>query len=388
MPFKSIKLQYHSSFLLGILLWLFYFTEAYSKVSELLTGEYSIFPRIVKLLFFSFILFFLLKTNYKMFFWYIILPFLSFCLGQYFLPEGFSKNSIITMGKYLFPISLFLFSTEVLKNNIKKDSLFKVFEWLIIFNSILILLGFIFDIEAFKTYDGSRFGYNGLLLTSATSTYVYIIVLFYFLIKKHQKWYNWKLILVLISIFLIGTKSLYLVLLIIGVLFIYRRIKLKYVWLFILFCIILSGITTYIVFYKIGVFNEIRQKHDLLSSILSYRNHLFLNDTLPFIEKNWSLPNYFFGGVFDIETRSEMGFIDVFYFWGIIGGALYLWAYYKSYFTFKINSFMILFTAILLIIISLAGNFFFYSTIPIYLLILKEKIIQIQDNFGNEISKN
>jgi hypothetical protein len=127
-------------------------------------------------------------------------------------------------------------------------------------------------------------------------------------------------------------------------------------------------------FYKFGLFNHIRETHGLLSSVLSYRDQLVIEKTWPYILDNWSFVNYFVGGLSDFNIRSQMDFIDVFLFWGILGGILYLITFYKSFVVFTIDKMTLYFIVFLIFIIFLAGNFFTYTTIPIYLLIIRERI--------------
>ncbi len=374
-------------YLLGALLLVFYTTEAYSKITEFFTREYSILPRILKFvctLVFSFII--LIKSPLKAV-KIIIIPIIIYITGNLFLPQSFTQNSIVTLGKYLYPLIIYTFFHQIKTN---KTFLFNVFENLMLFNSLLILVGFVFGIELFKTYDGNRFGYNGLLLTSATSTYVYIITLFYFLLKNQQPqlFEDKKLLFILFSALFIGTKALYVSILFIVSLLIFKTVSPKNKKKVLFLSLTVAGILFYITFYKIGKFSIIREKHGLLSSILSYRNQLFLNDTLPFIKQNWSLPNYLFGGVNDIQTRTEMSLIDIFYFFGIFGGLWYLYIYYKTYVTFKKNFIINVFLILILLISTLAGNFFFYSTIPVYLLVLKEKILFTQRKNENTTIKH
>ena len=131
----------------------------------------------------------------------------------------------------------------------------------------------------------------------------------------------------------------------------------------------------YIFFFQYGRFNEIRLKQGLFSSIFSFRDHLLLGETLPYIQNNWKWPNYLFGGISDLSTRTQMGFIDVFYFWGIVGGIVYLYTFYKSYIYFDLNNWKIYLFLILSVIVFLSGNFFENASLAIYLLILKERLI-------------
>ena len=138
----------------------------------------------------------------------------------------------------------------------------------------------------------------------------------------------------------------------------------------------------YFFFFQYGIFNEIRRKEGLLSSIFSFRDDLFLEQTLPFIERNWTWPNYLFGGISDLATRSQMGFIDVFYFWGILGGSVYLYLYYKTFKTFPLNKILLYMLLSLVLMVFLAGNFFENASLAIYMLILKEAIISSTKTFS------
>src|SRR5690606_2534212 len=128
----------------------------------------------------------------------------------------------------------------------------------------------------------------------------------------------------------------------------------------------------YITFFKYGIFNEIRQREGLTSALMSHRNNLLTERTIPFIKEQWGIINYFLGGVSDLSTKSQMDIVDVFYFFGIIGGLLYFYIFFKSFITFKADFSILFLLGILFIIVLLAGNFFSYPSIAIYLVILRE----------------
>src|SRR5690606_24223791 len=131
----------------------------------------------------------------------------------------------------------------------------------------------------------------------------------------------------------------------------------------------LSVFAVYVFFFKYGIFNEIRQKDGLLSSLMSYRDELFLERTLPYIKEHWSTLNYMFGGVSDLTTKSQIEFIDVFYFFGLVGGGLYYYLFFKAFLGFKMEIHSAVLLSLLFIIVLLAGNFFSYPSIAIYLVI-------------------
>lgn len=243
-----------------------------------------------------------------------------------------------------------------------------------------------FQISIFETYRFDRFGYNGLLRTSSTGTYFYIISLFYFLYKyKDRFFYKWKSIFVFVICFLVGTKSIYLGLAAILLAFLFIKFK-KTKQRYIVSILLLIGVSVlgYLLFFEFGKFNQIRESHGIISSILSYRDQLLLNKTLPNISENWSSVNYLLGGLNDISSRSQLDFIDIFHFWGIIGGIFYLVTYYKAYITFNLKNLNLYFFVFLLFIIFFSGNFFAYATIPIYLIIIREKILQTNNEYSNK----
>ena len=362
---------------LSVLLVVFFCSEAFGKIIYLSGNGTNIQSAIkfVVLIFISFKIIF----YYKKYFHFLSIIGLSICflMGQYFIPDGFSTNIIVLFLRYIFPLILFLyFNNHLIINESSKKLLFKFFEAIIILNSFLIVFGFLFKIQIFETYEFSRFGYNGLLRTSTTSTYFYLITLFYFLYSYKEQFFNkWKSILVFIVCFFIGTKSIYLGLSVVTFTYFfirYKNYKKKYLLSFVF--VLTTFILGYLLFFEFGQFNHIRQSDGLASSILSYRDQLFLNNTLPNIKQNWSFINYLIGSLNNINARSQFDIIDVIHFWGFLGGAFYLFIYYKFLITFKLVRIDLIFIVFLIFLIFFAGNFFTYTTIPIYLLIIREKM--------------
>lgn len=366
--FKKINIE----ILLILVLLLFFGTEAYNKLSWYSNWQNNNLQKILKALVFIGLCGGLIFKNYKLFLSLVGLC-LIFAIGQWQLIEGFSRDNLLYLSKFLFPILLFSLFKEVKWR--PSNKLFSVYEFLVLLNSCLIIIGFIFSINYFKTYAGARFGYSGLMISSATATYFYSIAIFYFFRRyKEKAIQKWKFFgCVLASVF-VGTKSIYLFLVLLAVFYIIRYVRsknLKYVFLFIVASLAM-GFSIYL-FYINPVFSRIRISVGILSSILSYRDQLFMERTLPFIEENWSVLNYLFGGVADFETRPQLEFFDLFYFWGIGGSLIYLFLYYYSYKPLKLPKQEVLFFSFSLIIIMfLAGNFFYNASIPIYLLIFRE----------------
>ena len=301
---------------ISILLILFFVSEAINKYLYFTKGYKLDLAAAIKIAILGGMIIYLLYKQSKILLWIGSIV-AVFIIGQLFLDPNFDKKAIINVTKYIFPLIAFAFYTQ---NNIDNNSmrrLTKAFEIIIVINSITILLGFLFDIQSFRTYFGHRFGYNGLLITSATSTYVYFIALFYFLIKYKERFiYSPLTLLTLLSGLLIGTKSLYLgIALILGFYILkYLPIKTRNISVLILSALTLGGF--YYLFYQTYTFKKILQEDGFLSMVFSYRLDLFTDDMLPYIKKEWGVINYIFGGIFDVKTRSQMAVFDSFYFFG------------------------------------------------------------------------
>ena len=366
-------------YLLPIMLVVVYLAEAFSKIQELETLQYSELPRYIKALVVLPFCYLLIRNSARKMLLWILVPCIIFVLGQLTLSCGFGNNAILNAGRYLFPIVVLGAFAGNVRKHMDLGLLFRTFEWLMVFNTALILVGFIFGVEIFETYNLRRFGYNGLIMTSSASTYIYTISIFYFLIKFRERAYrNWMFIAMLIGSFLVGTKSLYLVLAVVFGYMIWMHLKGGARYVFLSAFILIAAAGGYYVFYSYDIFRDMIQESGLWSAILSGRDELFLRDTLPFIQENWKFTNYLFGGVCDFSTRSEMGFVDMFYFWGILGSLWYLWVYYRSFMTFQFTLTIAVFTGLLLIIVSMAGNFFIYTSLPLFLLIFRERVMHEQ----------
>tara|TARA_R110002124_G_scaffold17532_3_gene73379 strand:+ start:254077 stop:255216 length:1140 start_codon:yes stop_codon:yes gene_type:complete len=306
----------------------------------------------------------------------LVLP-VIFVIGQLTINDSFSENSLVIFGKFIAPILFYIIFSEARLNPNYRKITFQIFEWGMLVNSCLLLIGFLFDFNLFESYRGNRFGYSGIFLSPGVASYAYLVTLFYFVIAfKEKVWKNWKFIFIFSSCLFIGTKVIYLGQIIL-VLYTLTLVKTKYKKLFIALLGIIGAVAAYLFFFKFGLFNKVRETNGLLSAILSFRDRLLLDNTIPYIQENWSFINYLFGGVSNFDLRSQMEVIDIFFFWGILGGVIYLLAYVKHLITFKMNSMLWVFAGLLILIVFLAGNFFVYSTITIFLLMLRERISQL-----------
>lgn len=354
--------------LIPFLLVLFYFSEALNKYFIFTEGSTILLTKLIKSVVLAVLLVIIaINLKKKKIVFHIILLVSLFITAQLTIKPNFDLIIISNFIKYLFPIVLFW----SLKNN-DSEKTFKIYEWLLVFNSILIVAGFVFEINIFNTYRGSRFGYNGLLVTSATSTYFYIIALAYLYFKHKKRIFKaWLTYLIIISMVLLGTKSVFLAFVFFLGVFIVSNYSKKIAFIGISLLIVFCFTVFLNVFFGDNFFGRITTEKGVLTSLLSYRNELFFNRTLPYINENWNFVNYLIGGINNISTRSQMGFIDIFYFFGIIGGFYYLFLYCKSFYCIKLDKSISIYFFFILFVAFFSGNFFLNASIPIYMVILR-----------------
>ena len=141
---------------------MFFVVEGFNKIFFFTQGETFFLQKLTKFLIFFIAGFYLLINSPKKLISLLIL-FLCFVIGQFFLEESFTKISLIAYSRYFFFILLIIFSSKPIVNIATISRIEKIFETLIVINSIIIILGLIFQLDYLSTYHGGRFGYNGLL---------------------------------------------------------------------------------------------------------------------------------------------------------------------------------------------------------------------------------
>lgn len=325
------------------------------------------------------------RPSLKQFLPFVILT-VVFVLGQLFTVPSFSANSLLIFIKFLAPLALLLVFNHFKVIGHHKQILFKGFEWVMIGNSVLIIIGFLFSIKYFESYRFDRFGYNGLFITPSIASYTYIVALFYFVFTiKKNIFKNGMFIITLFACFLIGTKVIYAALLLL-LLYLFLTSSLRYKkWLSVsAVAITLAG--GYYFLFKYDIFSEIVSQDGFFSAFMSLRDKLFLENTLPYVQENWNGLNYLLGGISTFQLRSQMEFIDLLFFWGIGGAALYVYFFIKLFFTFKITRDVWMFIGVLLLVTFLSGNYITYITNIVMLLVLRERIRYNQEHNTSSFS--
>ncbi len=323
----------------------------------------------------------ILRNDYKKL-WPVVALTILFLLGQIgFVPWEQLQKNLWFLDKYLFVI-LALVYVQTLKDVSKYYPLFfKMFEIFIIVNSICILLALVLPTDWFNTYFGNnkRFGFNGLILRSGASTYIYWIALFYYasecFVQKKRKYL--RLALVLIASLLLGTKAMFIgyIFLILFVFITLGGHKNKWLLiaagLFIISGIILFEDALHWLVAQSPSLQKVYVERGIWSVIFSLRDQHLLEEMLPLIQEKWTWRNYLFGGGFDMHYRSQFGLLDLFYFFGIIGSITYLFTFSKLFCAFKLTIPTVTFLVGTFVLMAFSANFFYETILAFHLVFAK-----------------
>ena len=343
--------------------------ECYLKFFNL-TNTHVLETQIIKGGIFLFMLALLLRRGSKWIF-SLLLLLIFFSIGQLQTDTPYSFNSFVVFIKLIFTITALNLYTVIREDKPTSTYLFVTFEWILLLNSLFIIIAFFADIELAKTYVGNRFGYNGFFSSSATSSYLYIIYILSFLISTiHEPNFSWKPGLIFLSCVLVGTKALYGTIIFAIFYLLARNSKQQKIisnkFIYFVFSAVL--IFVMIVFYKKYSLND--NLNEFLSKLISHRDTLFFENTVPYVKQKWNLINYLFGGIENYDLRSQMELFDVFFFFGITGGLFYFYFFYQMFLNKSRLSIILIFVSLIFLI---SGNFFANSFVALALCVLKAR---------------
>lgn len=365
---------------LPFVLGLSFVSEALTKIGQFYKFPFYNFSAVVKLVFIFVAFYFIIKwREFK------LLTFMGgmgviFLLGQLsFNHWEFNINVIGSNSIYFGRFMLIFFLVAVFRpyQNKFSQKVFLVFEYIVIINSLLIIFGYFFNITLFKTYL-YRFGYNGLFMTPTMISYLNALAITYFIRKigNEHKGYL-PLILVVFASLLTGTKAILLFVLFTCIHLVFK-LKLYQKRIFLGGLILLFSFI--VIFWKqvlsflqnqYSVLYDVYVNDGLISMLTSYRNHNLIEIYNDVILGAWFPINYFFGGTDFDKYRVEFDFLDVFLFFGLVGGLIYLWVYFSKVINFnKFDKFSTIQILGLLFIGVLAGTFFNGAPLMLYLVVV------------------
>jgi hypothetical protein len=285
--------------------------------------------------------------------------------------SNFNPYNTEFLAKYLFFPTTFLIFYQVLINRDMTSKLFKLYEYFFLFNLIIVFLSFLFDIEFFKSYHHpDRFGYSGLIYRPNQISYISILfILIYYYKNQILKNKNRIILFVTIGVsLLIGTKRIYLFLLLLFFFHLFRIRKNLNIKSLFIFIISASGLyffrekITELFISKFALFIRIYEQNGLWASVLSYRNDTLAETYNDQISPNWNFFNYIFGGVDFTIIRPEMDVIDIFFYFGLCGFIAYFIFIKNVLKPLNTNNLFIRFSLITMLLIAFVSSGFFNSS--------------------------
>lgn len=290
-----------------------------------------------------------------------------------------------------FKLSFIFVCWEVLHKFIndskKRDKLFRVFEMIVLVQSIAIILGFVFKLDIFSSYGQDyRFGYKGLIPAQNEVSGFFIIAMFYFLWKVvEQRKGIVKLIIVLLAGLLTGAKvALIFPLLLLVYFMIWTRgfLSRKVFWFLCLFFVILIPTIVlnfdYLIERLTPTFQyfsyqlSIGNNPNSFSLFMSGRD-LYVQNSIQQIFSNKGIHNILFGGHNLTVNSTETDFVDVFLFIGSIGLVIFYLFYLKILLNPRngvINKHQLIFAIVWIGVSTVAGHLVFSAINSMYLAIL------------------
>jgi hypothetical protein len=261
----------------------------------------------------------------------------------------------------------------------------KVFERFLYFNSALIVIGAIFKIPLFASYNlkelvemgyDLRFGYKGLIFGINEVTGVYFLGLAYAfreVFVNEDKTKVYLLLIVIIGALLTGSKGSILAFVILTAYYM-ARYKFRF-FLLLIFPTIIFGI-----YYLVtnDIFELITTKLnvsfaengagtdtplDALLTLLTSNRNIYISYNWQYMLRNWSVLNWIFG---DGVLGSETDLVDLYYLFGF-GSVIYLYFYKKMFFAAGKNKNTKYIFAFLLLLAFTGGHFIRSAVVPIFL---------------------
>ena len=292
-------------------------------------------------------------------------------IGVLFLKDTVSLTYGLKMFAKYITVLLFLKVASIVLTKSSSKILLQVFGLVLLINTAFIFLGFFFSLKPLATYYPGRFGYSGFLYGTSKPSYIYIIAMLYFAYKNLTSNSVLSLLgFVFISLgaLLIGTKSIILGFGLVWFFWLWKRFNLALA--------IILGFTAMVlgigVVVQGDIFQDILERQEFISLLLSNRNLLLTNIVIPHVKEYWSIINYLFGGFSNVNIRAQMAFVDLFYFFGFIGSIIYLLLFSTNFFKFNISRKKVIFLIGFFAIVAISGNFFFNAIFAVYCVVLSE----------------
>jgi len=325
--------------------------------------------------------------NKKRMNWLILFAYFLSCFiaGNLYLKyaigiDVFLIEQFVYFNKYFFIFFIFFATYKTIENKDSLQRIIKNFKKIFLFNGYIAIIGLLFKIKIFSTFPigTPRFGYDGLLLSQNEASIFYLLGMFIY-------YYDWKvkkksfkhLFFILFICLLTGMKAVFLGVSLLVIFHFLSKITLKKI-IYLILGLTISITTLVLSFSKLkvifGYYYWFFTTKGFLYSILGGRNTFIKSRIIPYIEK-MDIINYILGGqnisnINNYLALVEMDFVDLFLFFGVLNGFVFLYVY-KTHIIGVIKSKFFYFVVSVFFLQSFfSGHFFTSSVNPIYIIIV------------------
>jgi len=293
-------------------------------------------------------------------------------LGFYFFENRFDGLFVwlILLSKYCFPVLLYVYFKACSNKNL--DRVKSIYILIIILQIASVLLGYLYEIESFRSYEfGSRFGYSGLIMSVNELSLFYVSagVFLCYLFEVEQKYkYLYLLVGIILVSFFSGTKacllaSLYPIIFL--CVFIFKKLGVKIGLILMLLIFVLISMFLWksgFVKFHIGLL----ESKGFLSMLTSTRSNL-VGDRLSHFFSNYGFLSFLLGGGNPLRFLVEMDILDLFVLFGFVGVAVYFLLMFRTVFHPLSNRHLFFLFIQWFVIGMLAGHVFTSGVNAIYL---------------------
>jgi hypothetical protein len=301
--------------------------------------------------------------------------FLLFIIGQTVFSSNvdfkynFAENMLI-FNKYFFVFIIYFGIYKLQEYPAVLKRVVSIMENLFMLNAYLAIIGFVLDLDIFRTYINQpyRYGYSGILWVQNEASILYFLSISHFYYKRFILGQpSRKIYVVLLASVLLGTKAIYLFLTMLLVFHFLSHAKLK--------TKIVSIILVFAIYWFISWFLQTEQAKVVLAYFVSKMNTegvwymlfsgrtLYLDERAGYILEHWTFLNYLIGGQDQSRWMIEMDFFDLFFFMGTVGFCVYFLLIFTTIFKFSLRKHFNFFFVFSYMLLAFMGGHFFSSVI-------------------------
>ena len=252
----------------------------------------------------------------------------AWTVPNYDIIQSISKGQAYYTAKLTMPLLFWGVWSELDKRSLYGVKLINYLKFILLVNSILIIIGVCFNVSVFESYPLSgRWGYSGILWHLSFHSFIYGIYLMYLLKQKKRRWD--LIILFSLALFFLGQKAglLYLFLIYCLIFITNNYLRLCMITTFVIGAFSSHFWVPYVISFS-TFWQSVYNQHGVWGVLLSLRNKN-ITEAGNEISSDFNIYDILFGGVIRYPISLEMMPLDIFIYFGLIGVFLLILFYLK-----------------------------------------------------------